>query len=199
MDTNTKLKRYLDDTLDRAHVYSVMLHKSEILYSRLTLLFKLPIILTSSALSIINSNFDGETMKSINIIFNIITAVILAVSSYMSFDKKVQEFQQAKRKYIKLSSEIEAKLLSNDILEETFVFSIIDKYNNIDENLDYEIPSHILKSTRRKYAGIKSLPLIINGIPKEEAYRGSDIALGTPLSVIPENKVIDMERKITVL
>ena len=193
MNIDIKLKRYLDDTLDRAQVYTVMLHKSEILYSRLTLLFKLPIILTSSALSIINSNFDGETMKSINIIFNIITAVILAISSYMSFDKKVQEFQQAKRKYIKLSSEIEAKLLSNHILEETFVFSIIDKYNNIEENLDYEIPSYILKATRLKYAGKKSLPLIINGIQKEEIYRGSDIAL------ISENKVIDIEKKFADL
>ena len=81
MNVDIKLKRYLDDTLDRCIIYSLMLHRAERFNTRLKMLFKMPTILTSSALSIVNSNYDGETMKSVNIVFNILTGVILAVGT----------------------------------------------------------------------------------------------------------------------
>ena len=131
---NSNLKKYLEDTLDKAFIYSLMLYQAETYYNRMKIIFKLPIILTSTAMSIINSNFEGEQLKLLNIIFNVSTSVILAVSVFLQFEAKEQEFANAKKKFIKLSTEIEQRLLSNNDLEESYVFSCIEKYNTIEES-----------------------------------------------------------------
>ena len=197
MDTDIKLKRYLDDTLDRCFVYSIMLHRAERFYNRMKMLFKMPIILTSSAMSIVNSNFEGDQMKTVNIVFNILTGVILAVGTAWQFEAKEQEFSNAKKKFIKLSCEIEGKQLSNEKIDPAYVYSVIERYNNIEENLDYDIPSFILNSTREKYKGEKTLPLIINGVKKEESHRPDNISFNSsPLAVIPEDRALDLEKRI---
>jgi hypothetical protein len=174
---NNSLKKYLEDTLDKSFIYSVMLYQAETYYNRMKIIFKLPIILTSTAMSIINSNFEGEQMKLVNIIFNISTSVILAVSIFLQFEAKEQEFANAKKKFIKLTTEIEQKLLSNHELEEAYVFSCIEKYNTIEENLDYQIPQYILKKTRKKWATKKALPIIINGIEKERSLTEESVSM----------------------
>jgi hypothetical protein len=200
MDTDTKLKRYLDDTLDRCFVYSIMLHRAERFYNRMKMLFKMPIILTSSAMSIVNSNFEGDQMKSVNIVFNILTGVILAVGTAWQFEAKEQEFSNAKKKFVKLSCEIEGKQLSNEKIDPAYVTSVIERYNNIEENLDYDIPQFILKSTREMYKGEKTLPIIINGVKKDEIHRPETISFNnSPLACIPENRVLQLEKRITDL
>jgi hypothetical protein len=177
-----------------------MLHKAELYYGRMKMIFKLPVILSQAALSILNSNFDSDTMKNINIIFNILTGVVLSIGTVLQYESKQQEFCSAKRKFIKLSTEIEGKLLSNVELDPSYVNSLIERYNNIEESLDYDIPSFILKSTRAKWKGIKTLPLIINGVEKKEEYRNDALSLkGSPLAIIPENKQLDIEKRITDL
>ena len=126
MHNETMFRSYLQDTLDRCFIYTIMLQRAEAFNNRMKMLFKLPIILTSSAMSIINSNFDGDTMKSINIIFNIITSVILSLSTLWAFEGKAQEFCNAKRKFIKLSTELESKQLSNDKIDPMYINSIIE-------------------------------------------------------------------------
>ena len=195
MDNDTKLKRYLDDTLDRCFIYTIMLHRAERFNTRLKMLFKMPIILTSSAMSIVNSNFDSETLKSVNVVFNILTGVILAVGAAWAFEAKQQEFCNAKKKFIKLSCEIEGKQLSGEKIDPLYVNSLIERYNNIEENLDYDIPQFILKSTRAKWKGEKTLPIIINGCEKNECCRNEAISLNS----IPENRAMDLEKRITDL
>jgi hypothetical protein len=148
------------------------------------MIFKMPIILTSASLSIINSNFDGDVMKTVNIIFNILTSVLLSMTTAWQFEAKENEFKSAKNKFIKMSCEIESKLLSGEKIEPSYVNSIIERYSSIEENLDYDIPSFILSSTREKYKGEKTLPMIINGVAKEEINR--------PLAIIPENRTLDI-------
>lgn len=163
---SNNLKNYLQDTLDKSFIYSLMLYQAEVYNNRLKMVFKLPLILTGAAMSIINSNFEGNDMKMVNIIFNIASSVILSISIFLAFEAKEQEFSNCKKKFIKLSSEIEQKLISSHQLEENYVFACIEKYNTIEENLDYTIPQYILNRTRKKWATIKTLPIIINGVEK---------------------------------
>lgn len=183
MDNDAKLKKVLDDYLDRAFIYSIMLHRAERFYNTMKMLFKMPIILTSASLSIINSNqnFDENIMKTVNIIFNILTSVILAIGTAYQFEGRENEFKSAKNKFIKLASEIEAKQLSNDAIEPSYAMAIIERYDNIQEALDYDIPGFILKSTRKKWAGLKTLPIIINGVEKQRV---------STLSTIPEERIV---------
>ena len=184
------LKTYLQDTLDRCFIYTVMLHRAEVFNNRMKMLFKMPIILTSSAMSIINSNFDGDTMKTVNIVFNILTGVILSLSTLWAFEGKAQEFCNAKKKFIKLTCEIEGKQLSKEGIDPFYVNSVIERYNSIEENLDYDIPQFILSSTRERYKGEKCLPIIINGYKKEQP---------TQNEVIKNDKQLDIEKRITDL
>jgi hypothetical protein len=174
MDSNGRLKKYLEDTLDKAFIYSLMLYQAEVYNNRLKMCFKLPLILTGAAMSIVNSNFEGDAMKLVNIIFNIGSSVILSISIFLAFEAKEQEFANAKKKFIKLSTEIEQKLISSNQLEESYVFACIEKYNTIEENLDYQIPQYILSRTRKKWATKKALPIIINGIEKERSNVGQN-------------------------
>jgi len=185
-----KLKRFLDDKLDQTFIYSTMLHKAERFNNHMKMRFKMPIILTSSSLSIINSNFDGETMKIVNIIFNILTSVLLSMTSAWQFEARENEFRSSKQKFIKLSCEIEGKLLSSEKIDPSYVNNVIERYNSIEENLDYEIPSFIMSSTRERYKGEKTLPIIINGVAKEEIHRPDYISMNcSHLAVISEENV----------
>jgi hypothetical protein len=151
-------------------------------------------------MSIVNSNFEGDQMKSVNIVFNILTGVILAVGTAWQFEAKEQEFSNAKKKFMKLSSEIEGKQLSGEKIDPSYVFAVIERYDNIVENLDYDVPSFILSSTREKYKGEKTLPIIINGVKKDEIHRPDTISFNSsPLACIPENRVLQLEKRITDL
>jgi hypothetical protein len=163
---NSNLKKLLEDTLDKAFIYSLMLYQAEVHNNRMKMIFKFPLIITGAIFSILNSNFDSEAMKNVNIVFNILSSVILSISVFMQYEAREQEFANTKKKFIKLSSDIEQKLLSNSELDDSYVFACIEKYNTIEENLDFKIEDWILQKTREKWATKKTLPIIINGVAK---------------------------------
>ena len=169
-----KIERTLDDYFDRSFVYCVLLTRTHSHYSRLRTLLKIPIILTSSAMSIVNSNLGGENdfaLKIVNITFNLLTAIILSMSSTFKIEEKTQSFQIAERKFFKLASVIEQKIICEEEITAEFVNRIMNEYDNIVETIDYEIPRFIRNSVRNEYSHKKTLPLIINGIPKDETER----------------------------
>ena len=176
-----KLKRTLDDLNDSCFIYSILLNQAEHLYSNLKLLFKIPLILTSSAMSIINSSFENEdnTLKIINISFNIITALTLSLGATLQLEMKQQDFSTSRKKFLKLSSTIEQKLISDEEISADFVTSIINQYDNIVDGIDFEIPEYILNCVRKQYAGTKTLPVIINGVKKLETERQPSCGLET--------------------
>ena len=169
-----KLNRTLEDYFDRCFVYSILLNKSYSYYSRLRTLFKIPIILTSSVMSLINSNLgstDDNVLKIVNITFNILTALILSLGSTLKIEEKAQVFLSAEKKFLKLTSIIEQKIISDEDIGTDFVNNIMNMYDGIVETIDYDVPKFICNSVRKEYATKKTLPLIINGILKKEEMR----------------------------
>lgn len=189
-----KLRRSLDDLNDRAFVWSVMSYKAEMFYSRLKLCFKFPIIVVSSAMSIINSNFtdDNNTLKIINICFNVLTAMLLSIGATLQIEQKEQEFKNNKNKFLKIVGVIEQKLITDDDIDAIFINTLVEQYNNIEGNIDFEIPSFICKSVRNEYGTHKTLPLIINGIKKMETERSKSITMD-------ENDYLKINRLDSVL
>lgn len=169
----SRTARILDDYLDKSFVYSALLNKSHSYYGRLKTVFKIPVILTSSVMSVINGNIEnGESLKIVNITFNLLTAILLGLTATLKFEEKYQNFLSTEKKFLKLSSKIEQKLLNeNEIIITEFVNEIINEYDMIVDNLDYDIPVSICKSVRAQYATKKTLPMIINGVSKEESNR----------------------------
>lgn len=181
-----KINKVLDDYADRIFIYTVLLHQSSVYYNRLKTAFKIPLILISSGMSIVNSNFnlDNEIIRILNITLNITTALILSLIGTLKIEEHASLFSSTEKKFFKLGSLIEHRLIDEEEINSDFVNSIIDQYNSIVEGLDYEIPNFICKRVRAQYAGKKTLPLIINGIKKEEIYRSP---IGSTKSLVNYN------------
>lgn len=174
----SKTERLLDDYLDRSFIYSVLLNQAHFYYGRLKTLFKIPLILMSSVMSVVNGNIENsESLKIVNITFNLLTAIILGLTATLNIEQKYQNFLQCERKFLKLSSKIEQKLLNeNDEIHPEFINEIMNEYDMIVESVDYDIPVSICKRVRAQYATKKTLPLIINGVKKNEQERSPRIS-----------------------
>jgi len=127
---NSKTLRALDDHLDKCFVYSILLNQSHSYYNKLKTLFKIPLILTSSVMSVVNANIGGtndEALKIVNITFNILTAIILGLTATLKFEEKYQNFISTEKKFLKLYAKIEEKLLHEDeVIQKEFVRDIIN-------------------------------------------------------------------------
>lgn len=167
----------LDDYRDRCSVYSVLCMRSYTFYNRLKILFQLPIILLSSVLSILNGNMESvnkDAMNIVNISINALTAILLVVQNNLKFESRAMHFKQVSTSFTKLERDIEKYMIANhteDDISEEFAKGVMTSYDTIVENLQFDIPSSICNSVRTLYAGKKTLPLLINGIKKEEKYR----------------------------
>lgn len=170
MEVDKKYIEILEQYNDKSFVYSVLCSKASRYYNYLRLTFAMPLILTSTVMSYLNG-INEETMvdklKIVNSVFNITTAVLLAIQNIFKFESKSNEYKQSCSKFQKLSHQIEAKLLKKQEINDDFITSIINQYDNIQEDC-MDIPSHICNAVRREYATRKHLPILINGIEKLE-------------------------------
>ena len=168
MSDNRKFLEVLDVYNDKAFVYSILCIQSARYFNYLKYMFQLPIIITSSVLSILNGTTGDENvdkhMKIINTIFNITTALVLSINNTFRFESRANNFKSAAQKLQKLSHLIESKILENSINHD-FIENIVSTYDNITEGID-DVPSHICKRVKAEYATKKHLPTIINGVQK---------------------------------
>jgi hypothetical protein len=134
-------------------------------YNVLKYSFQLPIIITSSILSILNGTTQNEKMKSlmplINTIVNIFTALVVSLNNIFLFEAKSNDFRNASIKFTKLNHTIQSKCLEGSFNKD-FIDSIMTSYDNIVEQIDTDIPSHICKKIQTQYETKKHLPNIIN-------------------------------------
>ena len=157
----------LDQYCDKSFVYSVLCSKTSSFYNRWKYALQLPLIITSTVLTYVNSNQDDsmrEHMKIVNPIFNLITAILLALNNMLKLESKANEMKNNSVKYQKLCHLIEQKLFE-DSVNNDFINSVITQYDNISENC-HEIPSHISKQVHNTYATKKHLPVVCNGVQK---------------------------------
>jgi len=157
----------LKDHKEKSHLYSILCSKASLYYYYTKLGFDIPLILSSSVLTYINSNNDEKLiiyMKIINPIFNIITAILLGVHNIFQFESKSTQLKSNSIKFQKLNQLIENKIANNCITEDV-VTNIIEQYDNIQEDC-MNIPKHICKSVKKKYVennctNKRKLPIIL--------------------------------------
>lgn len=176
-----KLKKTLDDYTDRTFVMSILCNQAQIHYNRIKTILQLPLIITSSVMSIINSSFsydkDANALRIINITNNMTTALLLGISNFLKINEKQQNFKISYEKFHKLSSSIETKSISKDEITVEYVNEVILNYDSLCEIISYDIPEYIKKRVRAEYATKKTLPVIINGINKLDKFRNPSISI----------------------
>jgi hypothetical protein len=153
----------LEEYNDKIFIYSLLCIQTNKYYNILKYSFQIPLILTSTILSILNSNIKNEesSMKIINTVFNIITALILSINNIFRFESKANNFRNNYNKFQKLSHFIEKKILDKNEINIDLINNIISEYTNIIENIEDEIPIHICNRINLIYNTYKTLPVII--------------------------------------
>jgi hypothetical protein len=150
----------LQNIKDKAFITSILCSKSCAFFSWIRTLINIPLILSSGAMTILNSMNDINTIeiKYANIILNSCTVTILSLVGNFKLAERELSFRQAQIKMDKLYHHIEDKLLidpSNCSIGD--VRDIIKEYVIIYEHLDYPIPEFIRKNCK---VGTKTPPLV---------------------------------------
>lgn len=165
MDTyNLKKTIILEGYRDKCYVNNILCQMSFEYYNRIKSIISVPLILSTSVMTILNSSdIKASDMKIANIVLNGLTVLILALVNNFKFAEKASNFRSLSLKYNKLCHIIEDKLVydidnvSNDVIND-----IIKEYDSFNELLEYPFPNSIKNTVRKTYKNKKSLPNILN-------------------------------------
>ncbi len=165
MTISSEQIKLLESYRDKAYITSILCSQSAEHFSFLRSIINIPIILSSSTMTVLNSLSEGNDnrMKYSNIILNAWTSLILSLLGNFNLVEQATNFAQIQVKMNKLCHQIEDKLsidLESCKIEDIRHF--INDYDALYEQLDYSFPNFIKSRVKKVYAGQKVLPNILN-------------------------------------
>ena len=163
MLTNEQIK-LLESYRDKAYVSNILCVETSNFYSFIKNLVNIPLILSSSVMTVLNSSdFDPMAMRIPNIVLNASTSLILSLINNYKLPEKHQAFRQKGIKYMHLTNQIEDSL-TNDINNITVdkIRNYINEYDSIGESLEFGYPTHIKNRIRHRFIDKKKLPNVLN-------------------------------------
>lgn len=160
MPITEQQKELLIQYKDKAFISSVLAEESNNYFTFIKNLINIPLIVTNSAMVIINAIIvDQDLLKVLNIILNSSTGLILSLISNFKVYENIQLFHQVKGKFNKLSHIIDNKLTNDsDTITSEFITNIIEDYDQIYDGMEYTFPASIKKRIKKQYEGKLTLP-----------------------------------------
>ena len=159
--------KLLESYRDKAYITSILCSQSAEHFSFLRSIINIPLILSSSTMTVLNSMDSTEggnnNMKYANIVLNAWTSLILSLVGNFKLPEQATNFSQIQVKMNKLCHQIEDKLtidLESCKIEDIRHF--INDYDALYEQLDYSFPNFIKNRVKKIYSGKKVLPNILN-------------------------------------
>ncbi len=167
--------RQLEILRDKVYIYQILTTKSNIMYSNIKQIINIPLIVSSFALSILNSNsVSAEEMKLPNIIINCITGLMISLINNFRIVEKQASYKNISVKFMNLLHEIEDRLNNDDDITSDETRLLIKQYDEIISNMEFQIPDRICKKIKANYKGKRHLPVIlINSAEDEPTQRRS--------------------------
>ena len=165
MPISTEQIKLLESYRDKAYITSILCSQSAEHFSFLRSIVNIPLILSSSVMTVLNSMDEGSNnnMKYANIILNAWTSLILSLVGNFKLPENATNFAQIQVKMNKLCHQIEDKLaidLESCKIEDIRQF--ISDYDALYEQLDYSFPGFIKNRVKKVYSGKKVLPNALN-------------------------------------
>ena len=163
MISKTKL---LEDYRDKCYVSNILCQLSSEHYGRFKNIFSIPLLLSSSVMTILNSSdIQASDMKIANIILNGSTFLLIGLMNNFKFVEKQNSFRSVGMKFNKLCHSIEDKLTYNitDVSSEV-INNFIREYDSLNEILEYSFPERIKNKVKCEYKDLKTLPNVLNCI-----------------------------------
>ena len=156
--------KLLEDYIDRCYIMTIMCDQCSNYYTRLKYMFQVPIIISSSTMTIVNSNTNIKNnyiVNIFNITINVLITVLIALQSTFMITEKAYQFKLNAAKFSKLEHFIENKIISLTPTTE-FIENITLQYGSHMDDIDYVIPEYIKRDMRIKFEGKRRLPFMIN-------------------------------------
>ena len=165
MPISSEQIKLLESYRDKSYITSILCSQSAEHFSFLRSIINIPIILSSSVMTVMNSMDEGtnNNMKYANIVLNAYTSLILSLVANFKLPEQATNFSQIQVKMNKLTHQIEDKLtIDLDSCKIEDIRQFINDYDALYEQLDYAFPNFIKNRVKKIYSGKKVLPNILN-------------------------------------
>jgi hypothetical protein len=149
--------------LDKSEAMTLLTTKAASHWSFIKFCFNIPIVITSSAMCIINSiSEDASTVKIPNIVVNAISVLIISLNNSIKAGEKFELFKKLSQQFMQLSQEIEN--IEEEITKEKADILTL-KYDNLISDTNFEdIPEKFKLLVASKYTEAeRHVPIQING------------------------------------
>jgi len=154
------LEERIEKLLSKTEAMVLLTSKASSYWSLIKFAFNIPLVLTSSAMCIINSiSDDANEVKIPNIVVNAVSVLIMSLNNSIKASEKCDLFRRLSQQFLLLSGQIE-----NDIDLNDNEFNIIAiKYENLVndclfEEIPYRYKIQVAESFKDRY-----VPLQLNG------------------------------------
>ena len=150
--------------LDKCEAMTLLCSKAANHWSFVKFCFTIPLVLTSSAMLIINSiSQDANTIKIPNIVVNGISVLIVSLNNNIRASEKFEVFKKLSQQFMILSQEVEA--IEGEITPEQYSIIIL-KYDNLIAGCMFEeIPQRMKTLVNKLYTdNNRFIPIQLNGV-----------------------------------
>ncbi len=161
----TNHKDKLQKLLDKSECLVLVCSSACSYWSFIKFLFSIPLVLTSSAMCIINSiSEDANKMKIPNIVVNAVSVLIVSMNNTIKSSEKAEQFKKLGQAFMMLTQEIDVFDDENVITAEKYNMLVL-KYDNLINDCDFEdIPTRYKLAASKSFnANNRHTPIQLNG------------------------------------
>jgi hypothetical protein len=168
------LSHKIEKLLSKTEALVLLCSKASGYWSMIKFAFNIPLVLTSSAMCIINSiSEDANEVKIPNIVVNAISVLIISLNNSIKASEKCDLFRRLGQQFLLLAGQIEN---DDEISDNEFSLLALKYENLINDILFEEIPyrykEQVIESFKDRY-----LPLQLNGtMGNNKSFRNSNSA-----------------------
>jgi hypothetical protein len=151
--------------LDRCECLTLLTTRASSFWSRINFILNFPLVITSSAMCIINSiSDDGNQVKIPNIVVNAISVLMMSIINNIKAGEKYDNFKRLSQLFLELAQEIDG--IDGDEIDIDKYNMLVLKYDNLIRTCDFEhIPNNIKTEVSMVFQNNnKYIPIQLNGV-----------------------------------
>ena len=161
------LDERIEKLLSKTECMVLLCSKASSYWSMVKFTFNIPLVLTSSAMCIINSiSEDANEVKIPNIVVNAISVLIMSLNNSIKASEKCDLFRRLGQQFLLLSGQIEN---DNEITDNDFNIIAIKYENLVNDVLFEDIPDRYKKQVVESFKD-RYVPLQLNGCSGNNQY-----------------------------
>lgn len=161
------LEERIEKLLSKTEALVLLTNKANGYWSMMRFIFNIPLVLTSSAMCIINSiSEDANEVKIPNIVVNAVSVLIISLNNSIKASEKCDLFKRLSQQLLLLTGKIE----NDDIIDENEFKILTMSYENLVNDIPFEeIPNRFKEQVSESFRD-RHLPLQLNGCSGNNKY-----------------------------